>query len=210
MFKKIVICLVAGLILTGIYITASAVGEANKVKNSVLRLHVVANSNSAEDQELKLKVRDAVLKSTEKLFAKTKSREEAIKAASDNTDIIKEAALKVIHSNKYNYDVNISVGRQYFPTKTYEGGFRLPAGEYDAVKVVIGNGEGKNWWCVMYPPLCFSGSVKKSNKAKLEDVLKDDEIKFVSYPAPSEIEVKFKIAEVIGEIKNFFEGLNKK
>lgn len=209
MFKKIILSLSIGLILSCIYISASAIREADNIKLSVLRLHVVANSNSEEDQELKLKVRDEVLKSTNKLFSKARSREQAINAASSEIDKIESVAIKSIQRNNFDYDVHVTVGKQYFPTKEYDGGFRLPAGDYDAVKVTIGEGKGNNWWCVMYPPLCFSGSAKNTNRAKLSDILSSEEIEFVTYPASPQVEFKFKIAEIFGEVANFFKSFGK-
>ena len=128
--------------------------DCSAVRSKVLRLHVIANSDSAEDQALKLKVRDALLLQGGEVFASGSTKESAEKAACKNLQSFLQTAEKTIRENGKSYNVCISVGKSSFPTRVYEN-ITLPAGEYDALRVVIGEGKGKNWWCVMFPPLCI-------------------------------------------------------
>ena len=182
MFKRILSALFIGLILTMTLATYSSARQAQQVREDVLRLHVLANSDSAADQALKLRVRDSVLDRARALFAAAGGRDDAYAIAAQNTALRQQAAQQAIAEAGYSYPVTVTVGEQFFPTKAYEGGIRLPAGYYDAVRIEIGEALGKNWWCVLYPPLCFSGSVA-------------DEMEFVRTDARPQVEVKFKLAE---------------
>ena len=194
MFKRILSALFIGLILTMTLTTYSSARQAQQVREDVLRLHVLANSDSEADQALKLKVRDGVLDKARALFAEAGDRDAAYAIAARNTAALQQAALQIIAEEGYDYPVVVTVGEQFFPTQAYEGGIRLPAGYYDAVRIEIGAAEGKNWWCVLYPPLCFSGSVA-GNDEIMEDVLDANEMEFVSSGARPQVEVKFKLAE---------------
>ena len=121
---------------------------------SLIRLHVVANSDSGADQSLKLKVRDEIVKAMGPAFAGASDVGGAKKIAADNIELIKEVACQTVEAEGRHYEVDVKVGRTAFPTKSY-GSFILPAGDYDAVRVTIGRGDGANWWCVLFPPLCF-------------------------------------------------------
>ena len=130
----------------------------------LIRFHVLANSDSPGDQALKLKVRDAVIKEMIPLLADVKDKNEARKKVDDNRNLIKSTAEKTISENGYSYDLKVSRGNFIFPAKTYHVkeplqkqavSLTLPAGRYEAVRVVIGSGKGANWWCVLFPPLCF-------------------------------------------------------
>ena len=133
-----------------IYITVCAFSYAQNIStdiaNNVFRLHVLANSDSEEDQNLKYKVRDSLLKYMREICGNCKNKQEAISLVEKNKDTIR--------SEGYSYDVNINIGNFEFPTKDY-GDISLPAGYYDALRVEIGEAKGQNWWCVMFPPLCF-------------------------------------------------------
>ena len=194
MFKRILSALFIGLILTMTLATYSSARQAQQVREDVLRLHVLANSDSAADQALKLRVRDSVLDRARALFAAAGGRDDAYAIAAQNTALLQQAAQQAIAEAGYSYPVTVTVGEQFFPTKAYEGGIRLPAGYYDAVRLEIGEALGKNWWCVLYPPLCFSGSVA-GNDEIMEDVLDADEMEFVRTDARPQVEVKFKLAE---------------
>ena len=168
------------------------------LQKNVFRLHVIANSDSEEDQNLKLKVRDNVIKYMNTLCSKTTSKEEAIEIANAHLNEFKEIALNTIKENGYNYDVNISIDNVFFPTKTY-GDISLPEGYYDALRIKIGKAEGKNWWCVMFPPLCFvdisSGVVPEESKEVLQDNLTEEEFALISDKSSDEIQFKFKLLE---------------
>lgn len=195
------------IILSGLFITLSAASYAKNVasnlSSSVFRLHVIANSDSKEDQDLKYKVRDALISYMNELCADLSTKEEAINISKNHIDDFKNIALNVIKDNGYDYDVNVEIGNFEFPTKSY-GDISLPAGYYDALRVKIGNAEGQNWWCVMFPPLCFvditSGVVPEESKENLKENLDEEEYSVISED-DSAIQFKFKIVE-------FFKNLN--
>lgn len=177
------------------YVTAVSSG----ISDSVFRLHVIANSDSDEDQALKLKVRDSLLEYMNSLCSSTSSKEEAMRIANEHIDDFTKIAQDVIAQNGYNYSVDVSVGSCDFPTKEY-GDVSLPAGTYDALRVKIGSASGHNWWCVMFPPLCFvdvsSGIVPDESKEILHDTMSDEEYDLVtSSDSDSELTFKFKLVE---------------
>ncbi|NLY10360.1 MAG: stage II sporulation protein R [Firmicutes bacterium] len=124
-------------------------------KNNLLRLHIIANSNSIQDQELKLKVRDAILKASHEVFQGIANKEEAKEIIRLNWKEIEAVASETIKNAGYNYPITLEIGTFEFPTRSY-GNFVLPGGDYEALRVIIGEGKGENWWCVLFPPLCFS------------------------------------------------------
>lgn len=188
-------------LLLSLYILISAHNYANAVSNdlstAVFRLHVIANSDSSEDQSLKLKVRDNLLEYMNSISSECKTKTEAIKLAEENIAIFKQIAQKTVMENGYNYPINISIGNFYFPTKFY-GDISLPSGYYDALKVEIGEAKGKNWWCVMFPSLCFidinSGVVDDDAKENLKENLNSESYSVISSTSP-ELKFKFKIIE---------------
>ena len=186
------------------------------LQKNVFRLHVIANSDSEDDQNLKLKVRDNVIKYMNTLCSKTTSKEEAIEIANAHLNEFKEIALNTIKENGYNYDVNISIDNVFFPTKTY-GDISLPEGYYDALRIKIGNAEGKNWWCVMFPPLCFvdvtSGIVPDDSKELLKENLSQEEYDLICNGNSedlnnSDITFKFKIVELLNNTKMMLASKN--
>ncbi len=189
-----------------LYTTVCAFSYAENVStdiaNSVFRLHVIANSDSKEDQDLKYKVRDSLLKYMKEICGDCKSKDEAIALVTEHQEEFKQIALQTIKDNGYSYDVNISIGNFEFPTKDY-GDISLPAGYYDALRVEIGEAKGQNWWCVMFPPLCFvdvtSGVVPEESKEQLEDNLSEEEYALVSEDSDVKIQFKFKILEFFNE-----------
>lgn len=191
-----------------LFLSLSAYSYVNAISkdlcNNVFRLHVIANSDSPEDQNLKYKVRDSLIEYMKSLTYNINTKEEAILIAQNHIEDFKQLAKKVIVDNGYNYNVNIEIGNFSFPTKTY-GDISLPAGFYDALKVVIGNGEGQNWWCVMFPPLCFvdvsSGVVPEESKENLSQNLSEEEFNLISNTDDFNIvSFKFKVVE-------FFESI---
>lgn len=169
------------------------------ISDSVFRLHVLANSNSDEDQALKYKVRDNLLKHMNGLCSNCTSKDEAIKIVTEHQDEFKQVALDTIHNEGYSYNVKINIGNFEFPTKQY-GDISLPAGYYDALRVEIGEAKGRNWWCVMFPSLCFidvsSGFVPEESKEELQKVLSDEEYSLISDSSNSSIKFKFKLLEL--------------
>lgn len=202
--KKINIKMILILsVLLFIYTTLCAMSYANSVSqdisDSVFRLHVLANSDSIEDQELKYKVRDKLLTYMNSICKNTSSKEEAINIANSNISEFKKIAQDVIYENGYTYDVNVEIGNFEFPTKTY-GDISFPAGYYDALRVTIGEAKGQNWWCVMFPPLCFidvtSGVVPDESKEILKENMNEEDYALVSESESNTgISFKFKLLE---------------
>ncbi len=194
------------IFLLSLYIFVSAHSYVNAVStnlsNAVFRLHVIANSNSDKDQELKLKVRDNLLKYMNTISSNCSTKEEAIKIATEHQNDFKKIAEQTILENGFNYSVKININNFYFPTKNY-GDISLPAGYYDALRVEIGEAKGKNWWCVMFPSLCFidvsSGIVNDEAKENLENNLDKESYNIISDTHNSEIKFKFKLIEFFAE-----------
>ena len=198
--KLKMICILAFLLF--IYTTICAISYAKSVsedlENSVFRLHVIANSDSKEDQNLKYIVRDKLLQYMNSYLSNTSTKEDAIKIANEHLDEFKQVAINTIKDQGYSYNVNVKVGNFEFPTKTY-GDISLPAGFYDALRVEIGEAKGQNWWCVMFPPLCFvdvtSGVVPEESKKELQNNLSEEEFALISDNQSSNIQFKFKLLE---------------
>lgn len=196
--KAIIILSVLLFLYTTICAISYAENVSTDIAESVFRLHILANSDSKEDQELKIKVRNFLLDYMNSLCSNCKSKEEAIILVEQNKEKFREIALNTVKENGYNYDVKINIGNFQFPTKNY-GDISLPAGFYDALRVEIGEAKGQNWWCVMFPPLCFvdisSGIVPDESKKLMEDNLSEEEFALVSDSFSTEIQFKFKILE---------------
>lgn len=202
------------IFLLSLYIFISAQSYVTAVSSdlskAVFRLHVLANSDSDEDQELKLKVRDKLLAYMNSICADCSTKEEAISIAQNHKEEFKKIAEETIEENGYNYSVQININNFYFPTKNY-GDISLPAGFYDALRVEIGSGKGKNWWCVMFPSLCFidisSGIVDDEAKENLEEHLSDESFNIISDSENTELKFKFKLIEFFAE-KGLFAAKN--
>ncbi len=164
--------------------------QCDEIRNKVLRMHVIANSDEDYDQDLKLKVRDAVLEEGKELFDGSLTAKDAQEKIVPNIEQLEKVALKTIRDEGYDYDVEIYVAKEYFKTRVYENSVTLPAGEYTAVKVVIGEGKGKNWWCVMFPPMCLPAA---KGDARIDDVLNSDEMNIVNNG--KRYSIKFKLLE---------------
>lgn len=185
-----------------LYSTICAISYAQNIStdiaNSVFRLHVIANSDSEEDQNLKYKVRDKLLEYMNSICGNCESKEEAIRIVEENKDTFEQIAINTIKEEGYSYSVKINIGNFEFPTKNY-GDISLPAGYYDALRVEIGEAKGQNWWCVMFPPLCFvdvsSGVVPEESKELMENNLSEEEFALVSNQSDTEIQFKFKLLE---------------
>lgn len=186
-----------------LYILTSAVSYTNAVcsniSDSVFRLHVIANSDTLEDQSLKYIVRDNIIEYINTISKNCTSKEEVIKITRENISIIESIALDTIRKEGFNYSVQVSIGNFPFPTKEY-GDIKFPPGYYDALKIEIGQATGKNWWCVMFPPLCFvdttSGIVPNESKEIMKNNINDEEFDLIS-EANTNIKIKFKIIEVL-------------
>lgn len=195
------------IILFSFFVFISALSYVNAVSqnisDNVFRLHVIANSDSEEDQNLKYKVRDAVLEYMNNLASNCSSKDEVIKLANEHQNEFYKIAKQVIQENGYNYDVNIRIGNFEFPTKTY-GDISLPAGNYDALRIEIGEAKGQNWWCVMFPPLCFvdvsSGVVPDESKEIMQENLDEEEYNLISDTESTDVKFKFSLIEFFQNI----------
>ncbi|WP_315081497.1 stage II sporulation protein R [uncultured Clostridium sp.] len=205
--KKVLSCLVVIIIFSTLVLgcTSSTMVDNNsseelnyeEVKNSLIRFHVIANSDTNEDQSLKLKVRDEVINYLYPYLNKSDSLDESREIIKNNIEEVRSIAEKVIKENNYNYDVNIELSRENFPEKAY-GNIVLPQGNYEAFRIIIGSGEGRNWWCVMFPPLCFVDESKaKIEYEKTQNKIKEEVNKKDSKDS---IKIKFKVVEVIDNL----------
>ncbi len=187
-----------GFLFTCIVSMIDFSGKCDGVNDKILRLHVLANSDSKEDQELKLKVRDRVLLYCSQYMEDMTKRDIVKKIISDHKEDIKKEARDEILKNGYNYDVDIEIADDvYFNTRNYNT-VTIPAGNYEAVRVLIGEGKGKNWWCVMFPPMCLPAAEERS---ELKEVLNEGQMDLVENEP--QYEIKFKVWEVFINIKNF-------
>ena len=152
------------------------------IAEKIIRFHVIANSDTKEDQDLKLAVRDAVGIKMSGILKEAGNRSRSETLICENMEDMKQTAEKVIAERGYDYDVDICLTDTDFPVKTY-GAYTFPAGNYEALEIVIGAGKGHNWWCVMYPNLCFSGSVyevvDEEAEERLREVLSTEEYEAV-------------------------------
>ena len=193
-----------------IYAQSYVNAVSENISNAVFRLHVLANSDSEEDQSLKIKVRDELLKYMNSISSNCTTKEEAISVAESHKEEFQKIAENTIKENGYDYSVKINIGNFYFPTKNY-GDISLPAGLYDALRVEIGEAKGQNWWCVMFPSLCFidvsSGVVDDEAKEELENNLDDESYEIISDTKHSEIKFKFKLIEFFAK-NSFFTAKN--
>lgn len=176
---------------------------STNLSDNVFRLHIIANSDSSEDQELKLKIRDNIIKYMNTLIKNSSNKNEVVSIINNHLDSFNKIALNTIKENGYNYDVNIEIGNFHFPTKSY-GDISFPAGNYDALKIEIGDAIGQNWWCVLFPPLCFvnssTGVVPDDSKNTLKENINSESYEIISEgnnsnDNTSDIKIKFKIIE---------------
>lgn len=207
--KRRVAVLLSVLISVVLVMAIVLIKEINKInactydyREKLIRFHVIANSDSEKDQALKLKVRDAVIDYLKPKLENSMSIEESERIIKGEYDNLEKISKNIISDNGYNY--NVEVGLQYsnFPAKQYSS-VVLPSGKYKALKVVIGEGKGKNWWCVMFPPLCFvddqNGVIDEKTDKKLKEILTAQEYDLIMAKNKTELDnlnFKFKIVEI--------------
>lgn len=167
-----------------------------ELNEDVFRLHILANSDSSFDQKLKLSVRDEVINNISPLYNDIENKEEAKVITENNLSLIEDIAKEVLSQNGVNYEVEARVTNKFFDTRYYDD-FTMPAGMYDTLEISIGEGKGKNWWCVMYPSLC----VGASSKTSMSEDLTDDELEVIT---ADDIEFKFKVVEYFEKIRSVF------
>ena len=195
------------LLLFIIYIFLSAKSYSTYVfdnlSNEVFRLHIVANSNSSEDQYLKLQIRDNVLSYINNFITKDTKKSDVISIINAHKDEINSIIKSTIEKNGYNYNYSFNIEKCYFPTKNY-GDISLPEGMYDCLNIKIGNQSGENWWCVMFPPLCIIDTemwLKEESKEILLDNIDQESYDIVS-SKKGEYKIKFKILEIFSSFNS--------
>ncbi len=202
-YKLILISLVFGFTVSLIFYSKSALSQQADIANEIIRFHVLANSDSSQDQALKLKVRNEIIKMLSSELEKSSSKTETKEIIIKNLDKIKYTAQNIIISEGYDYPVNAELAYSVFPTKTYAD-IMLPSGRYEALRILIGEAKGKNWWCVMFPPLCLvDGSAKEipdKDKLMLKGLLTEEEFELINQSEKPNIKIKFKIIEILNNI----------
>lgn len=198
MYKRILIVTFAIIGLCAI-LTILPIHSEGQIYDSVLRLHVLANSDSEGDQALKLSVRDAILADTAHLFDDCKSRDEASAVVNENLPLLQMSAERAIGEAGYSYPVRIELGEEEYPTKNYESAC-FPAGEYLSLRVLIGEGAGQNWWCVLFPPLCVSAA--SESDGSVEVGLYGDQYAIVTETEDIKYKIRFKLLEAIEKAVN--------
>ena len=195
LFFKSVIC---SFVISSLISMTGFCSVCENLQSDIFRLHIIANSDSEQDQILKLKVRDGILEYTAELFSECKNRDEAIISAKENLEDIKRFSQDMVYSYGYDYQVDAYITEMDFDTRIYEE-FTLPAGKYNALRIVIGNGQGHNWWCMLYPALCIPSAQEKKPELSLDE----NETDVISNPG--KYEVKFRLVEIFEAIRSFFE-----
>ena len=192
-YVAIVILLIAMMALSFLPVH----GERD-IYDTVVRLHVLANSDTEEDQALKLKVRDGVLEAAAPLVEGCTTQAEAVEALTAHLPELEAAALAVMESEGYSYPVTVLLGEEDYPTRTYES-CAFPAGTYVSLRVLIGEGEGQNWWCCLFPPLCLSAATAKEDNedAFLQVGLTKEQYGIITETENTQYKVRFKILEVL-------------
>lgn len=198
-FELTILLAVAGVLLFSLWLE----GEQRELADGVLRLHVLANSDSKEDQTLKLAVRDRILEESEQILHGVTERDEAKERLERSLPALAQAGADTVAGAGYDYPVTVSVEETRFPTKEYLD-FALPAGEYTALRVVIGEGGGQNWWCVVFPPLCLGAACEQVEATAAMAGLEGDEISLITGEDGGYV-VKFKLLELWDGLKQRFE-----
>lgn len=194
--KRWEIALLVGLLVTmtaGIWLER----EQEKLADRVIRLHVIANSDSQEDQDLKLAVRDRILEQAQSIYPEGATREQARDALKEHLEELARVGQSVVEEQEMDYNVTARLEECWFPTKEYEA-FSLPAGEYTALRVIIGAGEGANWWCVAFPPLCLGAAMPD----EAAEAFTPEQAALIS--GADGYVLKFKGMELLGHLKGLF------
>ena len=174
--------------------------KLDELRESVLRMHVLANSDSDSDQKLKLLVRDALIERSSEIFGDAENFEQARDTAAENIVVIEKIAAEALLENGCNAEVSTKITDMYFDERVY-GDITMPAGEYTAVRVEIGKAEGHNWWCVMYPPLCIPAACEEyaDDDKETEDEFFSGDEKDILYH-PQKFRVKFAVWEKLKDL----------
>ena len=201
MTKRFCIAIVAILVILFVVSYLPVHGE-EAIYDTVVRLHVLANSDSEEDQALKLRVRDAVLEVTTPLVEGCGTQAEAIAAIEGGMEDIRAAAQRVIDDVGRTDDVSVLLGEEEYPTRTYDS-CCFPAGEYVSLRVCIGEAEGQNWWCVLFPPLCLTAASASASDAEGNEEafisvgLNRDQYGIITETQNTKYKIRFKLLETV-------------
>ena len=211
-YKYMIAAIICGLIITtGITFAGQRYSEGitHEIASQVIRFHVVANSDTVEDQQMKEHIRDVVLAHMSPLLKESESMDQTRDIIKNEMSYIEELAHGVISKWGRDYEVNVLLDKANFPTKQY-GDIMLPPGEYEACRIIIGEGKGQNWWCVMFPPLCYvdvtHGIVPSEHKAHLQETLPKEEYELITKSIGTSkkdipVKFKFKIVELFNKKK---------
>ena len=197
--KKSVLILLSALLLLIALLSILPIHSESLIYDEVLRLHVIANSDSDADQELKLLVRDAILEETQKILKNVKSREEAEKIISEHSALLKNIALETVRKNRFDYSVALELGKEKYPTKNYES-CAFPSGEYLSLRIKIGEASGQNWWCVLFPPLCLSAATDKDAFTSVG--ITDNQYQIITETDNPKYKIRFKLLESFEQLIN--------
>lgn len=197
--KKSVLILLSALLLLIALLSILPVHSESLIYDEVLRLHVIANSDSDADQELKLLVRDAILEKTQKILKNVKSREEAEKIISENSALLENIAIETVRKNQFDYPVTLELGKEKYPTKNYES-CAFPSGEYLSLRIKIGEASGQNWWCVLFPPLCLSAATDKDAFTSVG--ITDSQYQIITETDNPKYKIRFKLLESFEQLIN--------
>lgn len=193
--------LISGLLIVLLLNLTTFANNCDDLSTKVLRLHIIANSDSKDDQELKIKVRDKIIEKSGAFLESAKDKESAQTLVLNNLENLQEIAVSEIKQQGFNYSVNSEITNMYFPTRKYDY-ITLPAGHYDALRLIIGEGKGKNWWCVIFPQMCL-GCAKKYTDTDI--VFNSSEKDIISNG--EKYEIKFKIVEWFYSLKDKISSL---
>ncbi len=185
--------LLFGLIFTMVLSLAKFDASCEDLRSNILRFHIIANSDSPQDQDVKLKIRDEVLNESTDIFKDTDTLELAQDSAEENLDTFVKIANRVLSENGFDYTATANIGECFFNTREYDT-FTLPAGYYNSLNIILGEGKGHNWWCVIYPAVCVG-----SSGAKLESAVNKKSSRIAEHP--QKYKIKFKSVEIYEKIK---------
>ena len=194
--KKLFYALIPALMIAFLVAVIPFVNSSRELSEDVLRIHILANSDSAADQSLKLAVRDRVLEHCSAYFEDCEDKNEAMAVTRAHLGEIEQVAQEEIRRQGYDYSIKAQVGQAYFNTRCYED-FTMPAGWYDSLRLTIGDGGGKNWWCVMYPALCVGAATED----RMKEDLNDGEYRVIT---SDQMDFRFKLVEYWEGLCNLF------
>lgn len=200
--KRWEIALLSGLVvalLMGAYLNR----EQKELADSIIRLHVIANSDSHADQQLKYQVRDRILTEAAALYQPGDDLTQVRKSMEENLTLLAQAGREVVEEQGYDYPVSATLERTWFPTKKYTD-FALPAGNYTALRIVVGEGKGENWWCVAFPPLCLGSVSETVDEAAAAGNFTQEQVSLITGESGGYV-VKFKAIELWEEFKKLWD-----